>query len=63
MVLVRHGVRQHRLAAFGYRFTAQDVRPDWVTFGVFLVCLVAAALVIGKMTSWVLADLRRSGGA
>jgi len=57
MVIVRHGVRQHSLAEFGYRFARQEVRPDWKTFGLFVVVLALGIAVMWKMGSWVRADL------
>jgi hypothetical protein len=61
MVLVRNGVRRHALSSFGYRIADQPVRPDWMTFVVFLLILALGALAIAAMIRWTRADVK--GGA
>lgn len=63
MTIVRHGVRQHSLARFGWRFADQEVRPDWTTFGVFVGVLALGIFVMWRMFAWVRADLAGKGGS
>ncbi len=63
MVLVRHGIRQHTLAQAGFRIGDQAVRPDWITFAVFLAILAVGVFAVARMASWTRADADAKGNS